>query len=603
MLKERDEIVPIKCKLIAQYHPAAALHNPRLWATLLEDWEHLPEHVSADFQVLKEKDLPTSTTPPMSLDTETDQAGSVGTWSVAFRNESGTLCVVPFNGDRHLTFPGTIVMHNAKYDLRELRKTHIKVSPNMVHDTMIMAYSLGLGKQGVKDSSKNDDGGKMTGGLGLKYLARRQLGMTMLTYNDVKDCPELIPEYNARDSVATYLLFEKWIDQMPEFYYRIDRPLLDVCMSMEDRGMLIDVDYLTEFAGELDKRLKEFDLPLNPNAPQQVQSYVYGALGVEPWKFTDSGAPSVDDDVLEVLHDPLIDKILEYKAIFKEKGTYVDNYVRAMDEEHRIHPEFKQTSTSTARLSCARPNLQNVFKRDDRVRVRQLFIAPEGQSIVRMDYNQLDYRALAALTKDDVLIQALAANKKIHQVTADELGISYDDAKTTNFALLFGAEAWTISQSLHITIEQAKDFMKHYFERFPGIKRFRDMMTAQLKETKRVVGYYGRERRIDAMFVENWRVQQEGLKEGVNWPVQNLEAEVVKLGMNDLHYRHAAPMVCQIHDELLFEVPTTQAQEFGHWLLEYVPTIVGEINGVSFPVEVGIGKNWYEAMQKENAIK
>ena len=270
-----------------------------------------------------------------------------------------------------------------------------------------------------------------------------------------------------------------------------------------------------------------------------------------------------------------------------------------MDENHIIHPEFKQTSTSTARLSCARPNLQNVFKRDDRVKVRQLFVAPPGFAVVRMDFNQLDYRCLAALTKDEILIRALASDKKIHQVTAEELNISYDDAKTTNFAILFGAEAWSISQSLHITIQQAKDFLAHYFEKFLESRSTGRKWKPSSGRTKRVRGYYGRERRIDALFVDNWRIQQEGIKEGICWPVQNLEAEVVKRAMINLHYNHAAPIVCQIHDELLLYIPENQAKEYAYWLRDYIPLMLGEINGVRFPVGVGYGKNWLEAMKNE----
>lgn len=586
----------MKLTLLAMYHPAAALHQPRLWAEMLDDWENMPEQVPHDFIVVDKMDLeyPHDF---YALDTEQDGAGGLGQWSIAGRDINGRLCVLSMYGAKQdFCFLGSCVFHNAKYDLRVLRGNKMQ-EPKEIHDTMIMAYCLGLGRQAPKDDSKTKSGSDMVGGLGLKYLARRHLGMEMKRWDEVKDHPEEVPEYNAKDSVATYLLAEKWLPILPKHYFDIDLPLLSVLIAVEDRGIQINPDMLLDFAKELDSRLASFDLPLNPHATQDIQSYVYGTLGLEPWKFTASGAPSVDVEVLETIDDPVVRQIVEYKQLYKEKGTYVENYVNAADANNRIHPELKQTSTSTGRLSCARPNLQNVFKRDERVGLRALFVAGEGKKLVRADYNQLDYRALAAITQDPLLIKALNADKKIHQVTADEMGLKYDDAKTANFGVLFGQEAWSLSLQLHITINEARDFLKRYFERFPNIKKYREQMTEIAKSERKVtVPFTGRTRRIDAMFVDQWKIRQEGIKEAINLPVQGLEAEVVKIGMINLHQKHNAPIVLQIHDELLFEVGEKQAVEFAHWIKGYIPTIV-EFGGMQFPVEVGIGQNWYEAME------
>lgn len=167
---------------------------------------------------------------------------------------------------------------------------------------------------------------------------------------------------------------------------------------------------------------------------------------------------------------------------------------------------------------------------------------------------------------------------------------------------MFGQEAWSLASQLHITISQARNFLADYFLTFPGIKKYRQDMTERIKAEKKVtIPFTGRTRRIDAMFVEQWRIQQEGIKEGINMPVQGTEAEVVKIVMNDLHYRHHAPMTLQVHDELLFEVPENEAKDYAQWLRAYVPTIV-EINGVKFPVQVSVGDNWWETGQKENVI-
>jgi DNA polymerase-1 len=247
----------------------------------------------------------------------------------------------------------------------------------------------------------------------------------------------------------------------------------------------------------------------------------------------------------------------------------------------------------------ARPNMQNVFKRDDRVKLRAMFAAPKGFKIIRADFNQLDFRTLTAITQDPILMAALNANKKIHQVTADEMNLKYDDAKTANFGMMFGQEAWALSQQLHCTIAEAKDFLKRYFQRFPNILKYRDSMKETALAEKRVtIPFTNRTRRIDAMYASDWRIKQEGIKEAINLPVQGLEAEVVKIVMLDLHYKHHAPMILMIHDEILFEVPKKEAIEYAHWIKDYVPTIVN-FGNMTFPVEVGVGNNWYEACENK----
>jgi DNA polymerase-1 len=588
------------------YHPAAALHAPRLLATMLQDWEHRPGSVPHDFVVTEEMPPKDSL---IGLDTETDNAGGIGQWSVAWRGQDGILYVKAFYGAKpdFPTLDYIVAEHNAKYDNRELAAHKmIPPLPTRNHCTMIQAYCKDLGKQAPKESGKTRSGSDMVGGLGLKFLARRHLGMVMTTWAEARENPEIVPEYNANDSIATFLLCETWLPTMPKHYFDIDMPLLPVLMAMEDKGVLIDPNFLQEFAKSLDNRLANFTFPvingkeLNPFSPQQLQEYVYGTLGLTPWKFTDGGQPSTDEEVLETIHDPVVEKILEYKQLYKDKGTYVDNYVKMRDIHNRVHPELKQTSTSTSRLSCARPNLQNVDKEGD---MRKLIIAPEGHSLVRMDYNQLDFRSLAAVTLDELLMKSLNSGRKLHDVTAEGMNIKYDDAKTVNFGVMFEQKAWSLSQQLHITINAAQEFIDGYFKLYPGIKKYHISMEEIIRRDKRVtIPYTNRTRRIDAMYVEQRRIQNDGIREGINLPVQGLEAEVVKIGMIDLYYKHHLVPILQVHDELLFEVPKNEAIDFAHWLKDYVPTIVS-FGGMDFPVEVSVGKTWFDCGLKENKIK
>ncbi len=586
-------------KVIAQYHPAACLHNPSLWSTLIDDWENLPVQVNHDYVIANP--VPTKYTGTVALDTENAANGGLGEWSIAYRSADGKLNIAMFVGPRldiDLS-EATVVMHNAKWDKRVLAKAGMRVPPKVV-DTMIAAYCLGMGKQNV--TGENDTG--LIGGLGLKYLARRHLGMPMLTWEQVKDHPELVQGYNAADSTATMLLWERWLPKIPKHFYDIDMPLLEVLMTMEDRGIAVDSNFLTNFNTLLDKQLSEIHLDINPHSPAQIIDYVYGKLGIKPWKFTATKQPSTEEEVLETIDDPKVKAILEYKRLSKEKNTYAKNYTQGIATDGRLHCEFKQTSTLTGRLSSAHPNLQNVPK--DNSEIRKLFVAKQGHLLVRMDFSQLELRVFAALTQDPIMLKAFADGRDIHQETADELKrrgfpLTRKQAKTINFLMLFGGSAYKISSEFHVSIDEASALLRAYYTQFPAIEAYQAKIIEEARKTKSVEIYTGRRRRIDALYAEDWRVRQHGEREAVNLPVQGGAAEIVKVDMIDLHYKHSAPMLIQVHDELLFEIPENEAKEYGQWIKSYVPTIT-TLNGVSFPVEVGVGPNWLDASKEENEV-
>lgn len=588
----------MKLTILSQYHPAAALHQPRLWAEMLNDWEHLPEVVPHDFIIHNTSKLNLQGMPLAAMDTEKDGTGGLGQWSVAYRDGEVRLCVAPFYGKQPIEFGDChVVFHNYKYDSRELEANGMPIPAN-IHDTMIAAYCLGLSKQAPTEDVKSKSGSNMVGGLGLKYLARRHLGMAMTTWEEVKGKPDLVPEYNANDSVATYLLAEKWLPILPGHYHTIDMPLLRVIMAIEDRGVKINPAYLAEYAKELDTKIDGFNETIRHLAfhTQDMQSYVYGTLAVEPWRFTDTGAPSVDIEALEGVDDPTVKQVLAYKELYKDKGTYIEDYIRNRDSDNRIHTELKQTSTSTGRLSSANPNLQNVPDPKKGSTMRKLFVAPDGFKLVRLDWKLIEFGWLAVLAKDAELIEAFL-HGDIHSETAKALGVTRDIGKRINFLIQNGGSAWGMSQLYGLPIDEAKGYFNAYYKRFPALKRFHGETVEKAKATKKVIGYFGRERRIDALFAPDWRVRAAGEREAMTMPMQNGAAELVKLAMIDLHYKYSAPMILQVHDELLFEVPEEDAEDCAQWLKEYVPTIT-PIDGIEFPVEVTVGDSWYECCLK-----
>jgi DNA polymerase-1 len=175
------------------------------------------------------------------------------------------------------------------------------------------------------------------------------------------------------------------------------------------------------------------------------------------------------------------------------------------------------------------------------------------------------------------------------------------DAKVMNFLTAFDGSAWQLSLEFNVPIEEAKLFQEAYFKAYPGLKRFIAQQKAIAYDKREVVCWSGRKRRLDAMYASDWRVQKEGEKEAVNTPVQGGAGDVVKIAMNELHYKYNAPMVLQVHDELVLEVPAKDALEYGHWLKGYMPNIT-VLGGVNFPVDVGIADTWKDAKSKENTI-
>ncbi|XUX01196.1 MAG: DNA polymerase [Dehalogenimonas sp.] len=560
---------------------------------MLQDWAEQPQVVDCSYVV-----DPPSNIPPKAelyaLDTENDQSGGLGCWSIAYRGADGLVHVWQRYGSMpQFQLKAPVVFHNAKWDLRVMKNNRMK-PPSAVLDTMIAAYCLGYGKQDTGDVKGADN---MVGGLGLKYLGRRYLGMQMSTWFDViGEDLEVIADYNAHDSVATLLLWEKFEPNLPQHFWGIDMPLLDVLMAMEDRGIKIDPAKLRDYDAYLTEQLCKFSFPFNINSPIQLKKYIYEDLGIEPWKFTEHKQPSTDAEVLESIDDPLCKQIVEFRKLTKEKDTYVKNYIQGVDPQYRIHPEFKQTSTATGRLSCFNPNLQNVPTDGP---MREMFIAKPGHKLVVMDASQLEYRVFAALSEDEQLIEMYRKGGDIHAWAQNLFGLPSGKehrrkAKTWNFAVLFGGSPYGLSRDSGMSIDDSTEIFRKYYAAVPGVQKFHEKQKALVNEKREVYNLLGRRRRLDAMYVQDHRIRSAGEREGINTPCQGTGGDVVKTWMIDLHYKHSAPMLVQVHDELIYEIPENDAEEYAHWLNEYIPTII-ELNGVKFPVDVGVGNNWKEA--------
>jgi DNA polymerase-1 len=300
--------------------------------------------------------------------------------------------------------------------------------------------------------------------------------------------------------------------------------------------------------------------------------------------------------------------IIEYREIAKLKSTYVDALpALAAPETHRLHTSFNQTVTSTGRLSSSDPNLQNIPIRTPLgAEIRKGFVPGEGMLLLGADYSQIELRILAHLADDPAFVEAFRAGRDVHRDTAALIfGVPSDQvspamraqAKTVNFATIYGQGPAALARQLGISVAQARDFIRNYFERFPSIRAYLDAQVERAREEGYVETLFGRRRYIPELNSKNPNIRGFGERVATNSPIQGTAADLIKLAMINIHRRLArssggARMILQVHDELLFEVPSDD--------LDSVESLVrAEMEGalelkVPIGVDIGSGHTWYE---------
>ena len=399
----------------------------------------------------------------------------------------------------------------------------------------------------------------------------------------------------------------------------IEMPLVAVLVDMEWHGVLVDRERLGEigraFGQELGRIEREIyqaaGTDFNIASTPQLRTVLFEKLQLPVLKRTKTGA-STDFEVLEQLaamgHE--VPKLLiEYREVSKLKSTYVDalpGYVNP--ETGRIHTSFHQTGASTGRLSSSDPNLQNIPVRTERGEaIRRAFVAPPGAVLLTADYSQIELRLLAHLSGDPAFVQAFERGGDIHRQTAaaifgvDEGAVTPDmraRAKTINFATIYGQGPFALSRQLGITQDEAKAFIRQYFERFSGVRAWLDRTVAGARERGYVETLFGRRRYMPEIRDRNFNIRAFAERTATNSPLQGSAADLIKIAMIKIHEglrreRLDTRMVLQVHDELVFEVPLAE--------LEGATTLVKrEMEGaarlrVPLVVSLGAGSNWVDA--------
>ncbi len=417
---------------------------------------------------------------------------------------------------------------------------------------------------------------------------------------------------------AARTLRDKLAEQgMEELFYEIEMPLSRVLFDMEQSGVRVQPEELKAYGqaltgriGELEQAIyRQADSTFNINSPKQLAEILFVKMGIKGGKKTKTGY-STAADVLEKLAPdyPIVSDILEYRGLMKLKSTYAEGLSPCIAKDGRIHSTFNQTITATGRISSTEPNLQNIPMRMELGRrIRKVFVPKEGCIFMDADYSQIELRILAHMSDDKQLIEAYRMDEDIHRITASKVfhtpfeevtDLQRRNAKAVNFGIVYGISSFGLSQDLSISKKEAAEYIEHYFETYPGVKRFLDHMVAQAREKGYVTTMYGRRRPIPELSSNNFMQRSFGERVAMNSPIQGTAADIMKIAMihvwEKLHSENLkSRLILQVHDELLIETETGEEEQVRRILTEQMQHAASL--AVVLEIDLHTGTDWYEA--------
>jgi DNA polymerase-1 len=510
---------------------------------------------------------------------------------------------------------------NAKYDIAVLSRYGIKVGP--IEDTMLISYVLeaGLHGHGMDELAK----------LWLNHepISFKQVAGAGKAQKSFKHVP-LDPAtcYAAEDADVTLRL---WLTLKPRLareglltvYETLERPMPAVLARMECEGVRIDPDTLRRLSQDFSVRMVELEAkahglagrPFNLGSPKQIGDVLFSELSLPGGKRTATGAWSTDAGVLEDLalqHD-LPRTLLDWRQLSKLKGTYTEALTAAIaPRTGRVHTSFALASTTTGRLSSSDPNLQNIPVRTEEGRkIRAAFVAEPGHLLISADYSQIELRLLAHIGDIAQLKRAFQDGLDIHAMTASEMfGVPVEGmpaetrrrAKAINFGIIYGISAFGLSNQLGIPQDEAGAYIKMYFERFPGIRAYMDAMRARVREQGYVTTLFGRRVNVPMIRSKSVGERQFAERAAINAPIQGAAADIMRRAMIRMPAALQAAgltarMLLQVHDELVFEAPETEAQAVCDVARRVMEKAAEPAVAISVPllVEAKAARSWDEA--------
>lgn len=479
-----------------------------------------------------------------------------------------------------------------------------------IFDTVVAAYLLD------SDRSEFDEA----------YLADTYLQMALPAARGAEDAGEDAPAPAARTAALTLALVAPLRDRMARenaanVFDGIEMPLVPVLAKMERAGMLVDPDRLRSLSEGLATQITEVersirdlagDETFNIGSPMQLSHVLFDVMGLptKGLKKTKRGYYSTNAKVLSDLardHE-IVRLILDWREKSKIKSTYLDTLGPLRRGDGRVHTTYNQTITATGRLSSSDPNLQNIPTRSELGRtVKTAFSAGEGSVFLAVDYSQIELRLLAHLSGDEHLVRAFNEGEDFHAETAARVfGVPVSEvtpdlrsrAKAVNFGIVYGQQAYGLSQSLHISMAEARDMIDRYYEAYPGVRTFLDNVVARAKQTGYAETMYGRRRHIPELKAKNPQLRGFGERTAMNHPMQGTAADIIKIAMARVSRRleeegFAAHMILQVHDELDFECPVNEVER----LTAMVQDVMEHVVDLRVPLiaEASTGITWADA--------
>ena len=515
--------------------------------------------------------------------------------------------------------------HNVKYDALVMKQKHNgNINLNPVGDTMCISYVVDPGRV---DSHKLD------------AMALRELGHDTIKYEDIcgkgknkilfnQLSPSDALNYAAEDADITLSIYNRVLpriinDKKFSVYKRLENPLINVLLEMENTGIIINPKKLNEISKNLSSQISELEDQIfklsetifNIGSPKQLGEILFDKMKIEGGKRSKNGSWQTSVEILEKVSDmgyEIADVILSWRHFSKLKSTYTDALVEQINSKtDRVHTNYSMVGASTGRLSSSNPNLQNIPIRTEEGRlIRTAFEPKKGFKLVSMDYSQIELRLIAHIADENKMLDAFNENLDIHADTASKVfGIPIEEmtsefrrkAKTINFGIIYGISAYGLAKQLKCSANEAKDFISSYFYRFPRIRDYMEEIKSNLDTNGYVETLFNRRIYINDSNSKNQKLRGFAERQAINAPIQGTAADIIKLAMIKIHKelsnKKEISMLMQVHDELVFEISDKKVEEFTNLILPIMeranlPMVPLKVD---LKVDVGSGNNWAEA--------
>lgn len=506
----------------------------------------------------------------------------------------------------------TVICHKSVFDFQKFKQTGLPV-PTRFEDTKIASWLI--------DENRTTS---------LKPLSKELLGVEAVDYKDVdRSNEEEFNKYAKNDSLWTRRL---WLEQFAKEIeaqelvkvYELEKAIVPVVLSMQEKGMLVDRERLDALAKAVDESLAEAEEKVNAlllqyktegidiaedfniNSTKQMSEFLYGedGLGLDCKKFTKKKAPSVDTEALTKLNHPFTNAIIDQREFQKLKTAFTEKFPLHIEADGRIRPEFNQMGAATGRFACSNPNLQQVPSRSELGKqLRNCFLAPPGRKLVVADYSQMELRVLAHFSQDKAMLEAFKTGEDLHYRTASlMLGKPVEEitkversiAKMINFGIVYGLTPQGLynrlcAEGIETTLEECERFVDLYFRSYPLVDQFLGTVKKRVRMRGYVKTIFGRRRRLSGKFDREVRQAQ-------NFVIQGSAADLCKKAMVDIHAElHPEDyIIAMIHDELIVECAEERAEEVRELVVAKMKTVPRTFK-VPIEVEAHIVDRWGEA--------